>query len=387
MESRAALLSAVGSSSAITKALGACLAFTYLVGALSPASVERLALVPDKVVPRVWTLLTAGLYEWNAGSLLFNLLALYHVGQRLERVWGAREYLRFLVLVDACVCSATFFAMYVLYVATFDNFYLFAQMGGFQGVVAGLLLALRQVAPEQQLPLVGSQLGLRNKHLVGLYLSLCLLLALSSGAEHHHIGLWLFTLFGAHSAWLYLRFFQPVSAACGGSATATAGAQGLCGDPREEFAFASLFPGPCQPAIQRLSAPLYRLFCVPPPLEQTSLAASLHAAAARSALPPGWEAQQPPPEQRLRELGARGLRMLQQRMGSGGVGAIGGGAALPLSTPSPAEAVAEAVKESVGVAGEGGLARVEEGEVGGTALAPRILPRPVSQTSFPVAEP
>ena len=45
------------------------------------------------------------------------------------------------------------------------------------------------------------QLGLRNKHLVGLYLSLCLLLALSSGAEHHHIGLWLFTLFGAHSAW------------------------------------------------------------------------------------------------------------------------------------------------------------------------------------------
>ena len=80
----------VQSSTLITKVLGATLVLTYCAGALVPSSVESLALVPDKVVPRVWTLASAGFYEWNAWSLLLNLTVLFTVGQRLERVWGAR---------------------------------------------------------------------------------------------------------------------------------------------------------------------------------------------------------------------------------------------------------------------------------------------------------
>jgi hypothetical protein len=207
--------------------------------------------------------------------------------------------------------------MYLLYVFTFDQFYLFAQFGGFQGVVAGLLLALRQVAPDGELPsTLLRATGLRNKHLVGLYLGAAGLCAASSGAEHHHIGLYLFAAYGAHASWVYLRFFQPVAAAVG----AGPGRDALCGDPREEFSFAALWPPPCQPLVARVTAPLYRIFCVPPSADALAAAAAAHEAAARAAAP----AEGRPSSAalgRLEELGARGLRLLQQRMASFGSGA------------------------------------------------------------------
>lgn len=72
------------------QALGFVLCATYLGNVLFPSSVERLALVPDKVVPRCWTLFTSSFYEWNGMALCFNLAAQFFIGQRLERVWGAQ---------------------------------------------------------------------------------------------------------------------------------------------------------------------------------------------------------------------------------------------------------------------------------------------------------
>ena len=39
-------------------------------------------------------------------------------------------------------------SMYTLYVITRDNFYLYAKFGGFHGVIAGLLVAVKQVGQE-----------------------------------------------------------------------------------------------------------------------------------------------------------------------------------------------------------------------------------------------
>ena len=33
-------------------------------------------------------------------------------------------------------------------------------------------------------------------------------LSLANGAKHHHIGLWLFVVYGAYVGWVYLRHFQ-----------------------------------------------------------------------------------------------------------------------------------------------------------------------------------
>lgn len=89
------------------------------------------------------------------------------------------------------------------------------------------------------LPIIRSLgLGLRNKNLTQIYVAVTLVICLASGALHHHIGLYLFVLFGTLWAWVYLRFFKVFGTTPGG---AGGGAQ-LRGDPREEFSFASLFP-------------------------------------------------------------------------------------------------------------------------------------------------
>jgi hypothetical protein len=245
------------------------LVLTYVYAVIFPGgAADALALTPDKVVPRLWSLGTAGFYEWNAVSLALHTGVVFTLGQRVERVWGAKEYIRFVCLVNTGVGCATFCSMFLLYVATADQYYLFTTFGGFQGVTAGLLVAYRQVAPEEAVAshlhagLGGPLTGLRAKHLLHAYVALCGALAALSGAEHHHVGLFLFVLYGAHVSWLYLRFFQPVASAAGATGVGTASA-GMAGDPRPEFSFAALWPTPLQPCIENVcSAPCFALCCM-----------------------------------------------------------------------------------------------------------------------------
>jgi hypothetical protein len=114
--------------------LCATLLCSYLASTLAPATVDLMALVPDKcgcaclraraclrrarirhlrcrkpsddtrslrthadadvlprrTVPRVWNVFTAGYFETNAFAACFNCAALLFLGRRIEPVWGAR---------------------------------------------------------------------------------------------------------------------------------------------------------------------------------------------------------------------------------------------------------------------------------------------------------
>ena len=270
---------------------------------------------------------------------------------------------------------------YVLYLATRDQYYLFARFGGFQGVTAGLLVALRQTsadepfAPDLLPPLAA--LGLRHRHLSGAFVTATAVLTLFNGAMHHHIGLCSFVLFGSYYAWVYLRFFQPVAVACGaraaaGGDTSADGAATLRGDPREEFSFASLFPTPLQPAISRLAAPAYACCCAPtakgggaahaprraaaaasssagsPPRQRSPPMARPEAAAAQQGTPGGDAARQ-------RELAARGMRLLEARLSTAGGGptpprparAAAADAAAAAAAAAPQPAAAQHADEAV----------------------------------------
>ena len=98
--------------------------------------------------------------------MLFDCAALLFLGARVEPVWGVRAYVHFMSIVNLAVGLSTFVTMYVLYMVTRDQFYLFANFGGFHGIVAGLLVALRQLSPEDDVEIAPLRcLGLRNKHL------------------------------------------------------------------------------------------------------------------------------------------------------------------------------------------------------------------------------
>lgn len=88
--------------------------------------------------------MTAGFFELHLPPLVLNVASLLWLGRRLEPVWGHAELLRFCLLVNGLVGLATFCSLYGAYLITRDTFYLFARVGGFQGVIAGLLVALRQ---------------------------------------------------------------------------------------------------------------------------------------------------------------------------------------------------------------------------------------------------
>ena len=244
----------------------------------------------------------------------------------------------------------------MLYLATRDQYYLFARFGGFQGVTAGLLVALRQTSADEPFaPDLLPSLGLRHRHLSGAFVTATAVLTLFNGAMHHHIGLMSFVLFGSYYAWVYLRFFQPVSVACGaraaaGGDTSADGAATLRGDPREEFSFASLFPTPLQPAISRLAAPAYACCCAPTAKAGAPAHAPRRAAAAAGASSVGGSPprQRSPPTSRpeaaaqgtpggdaarQRELAARGMRLLEARLSTAGGGP---------TPPRPARAAAAA---------------------------------------------
>ena len=375
---------------AFTQAIGCTLMGTYLCGLLLPRASDELALQPDKVVPRLWTLVTCvlssriacavprrskptlqlfllgverpGAAHQPSGSVLHRAetgtsmgcrgmhctpLTNTHTRSPISHTPHVQEFLRFILLVSLSVGTGTFVVMYFLYVLTRDQFYLFARFGGFHGVVAGLLVALRQMAgDEAPLDWMAASLyvrGLRNKHLAPLYVVGTLLLALLNGARHHHVGLYLFVLFGAYSAWLYLRFWQDVSAASGGGCGggASSGQPRLRGDPRPEFSFAACFPEPCHPLITRLlAAPCHRCCCAGEPSYAGGAAwlDAVHAAERGQG--------------RQREQQERGRRLLDQRLlHPPSTGALSTGAAVELATPAQVgeeerEPVAEGVKDS-----------------------------------------
>ena len=183
----------IQTSTPTTKAIAYVLVVSYLVNLVLPFSATYLALVPEKTIPCVWNVFTSGFYEMNVFGLAVDAVGVMYLGRLLEPIWGTREFVNFVVVVQTCVGVAAFVTMYILYVATASQFYLFAKFSGFHGVLAALTVALRQQLPEERVPLpapLGALLKMRNKHLPGAYCVATAALSIASGAKHHHVGLW-----------------------------------------------------------------------------------------------------------------------------------------------------------------------------------------------------
>ena len=256
-----------------TKAIATVLVASYLLFLVMPWTSTYLALVPEKTVPCVWNVLTSGFYEMNLVGTAIDVLGVLYLGRTLEPIWGAGELMHFVLVVQTSVGIASFVSMYLAYVLSSDQFYLFATFSGFHGVLAGLLVAVRQQLPDERVP-VPAQIArltpneLRNRHLPGLYCAGVLAFCVLSGAKHHHVGLFLFSLYGAYASWAYLRWFQlhPARTAVG-TGVARQMIKGAetdrWGDDRHDFDFAEQFPSTMRPACRTATDPLHAIFCDP----------------------------------------------------------------------------------------------------------------------------
>ncbi|KAL7417415.1 eukaryotic integral membrane protein-domain-containing protein [Mrakia frigida] len=220
-------------------------------GLFSPAPRQDypwLFLVPGKVFYYPWTLLIAGFAEGNLIEFAISALALPLCARYLERVWGARELLKFVVVV---IVSSNIIAVGLSWILFFvfgkaDVFLYGSTIHGLSALQTGFLVAFTQLIPEHQVQLFGGVIKARVKRLPGIYLLVSNVLTILIAQNPYII-----IQFGFFTGWVYLRFVK-IQEGAGGE---------FRGDRSETFAFTSWFPPIAHKPIGALGNAVFNL-CV-----------------------------------------------------------------------------------------------------------------------------
>ncbi|KAK8987139.1 hypothetical protein V6N11_055452 [Hibiscus sabdariffa] len=210
----------------LCKGLAVILVGGHVVVQLLPISVTYLALIPARTIPFGWNLITAGYIEQSVHGVVVSTLGLLFMGKLLEPIWGSKEFLKFIFIINFLTSEK----------------YLYMPLSGFHGVLAGFLVGIKQILPDQELNL----LKIKVKWLP----SLMLLLSIAISFFTPESATYLPTLiFGTYIGWIYLRFMQrkPESK--------------LRGDPSEDFAFSTFFPEFLRPIVDPIASIFHRMLC------------------------------------------------------------------------------------------------------------------------------
>lgn len=165
----------------------------YLLTLANPLIVHMFKLVPGLVVVRPWTLLTYMFLHAGIGHLLFNMLALFFFGPRLEIELGTR---RFLILYGISGLVGALLSFFLVP---------YASVVGASGAIYGVLMGFAYYWPKEKLYVWGV-LPVEARWMV---VGMTLLSVFggfgdsSSGVAHFaHLG-------GFLGGYLYLRWISP----------------------------------------------------------------------------------------------------------------------------------------------------------------------------------
>ncbi|KAE8670687.1 hypothetical protein F3Y22_tig00112114pilonHSYRG00157 [Hibiscus syriacus] len=102
----------------LCKGLAVILVGEHNLVQLLPVSVTYLALIPARTIPFGWNLITAG---------YIDTLGLLFMGKLLEPVWGSKEFLKFIFIINFLTSVCVFVTAIVLYYVTMEEKYLYLQ--------------------------------------------------------------------------------------------------------------------------------------------------------------------------------------------------------------------------------------------------------------------
>eukprot|EP01006_Ploeotia_vitrea_P009639 TRINITY_DN23352_c0_g1_i1.p1 TRINITY_DN23352_c0_g1~~TRINITY_DN23352_c0_g1_i1.p1 ORF type:complete len:333 (-),score=29.85 TRINITY_DN23352_c0_g1_i1:54-1052(-) len=222
--------------------------------------IDLFSLIPTQTFHfLIWNLFTYSLFETSVLSVLFNCLTILLIGRHLEPVWGAKEFVRFIVI---CTVST---GLLVLSIATFlsffnENFWT-DYYCGFIGVIAAFSVALKQLNPDYEV--VFWVVPVRYKYFPMVMASVSVAADVLftrprvAYLDEEGEGLVLrrmrasstpLVLVGILIGWIYLRYFQLYL---------STSQDGCLGDSSDSMAFHTLFPEIVQPYVKRLSGRIY----------------------------------------------------------------------------------------------------------------------------------
>ncbi|KAJ9159950.1 hypothetical protein P3X46_025399 [Hevea brasiliensis] len=273
----------------LCKGLAVVLVAGHIVVQILPPAVSYLALIPAKTIPFAWNLITAGYIEQSIYGVVVSTLFLLIMGKLLEPVWGSKEFLKFIFIVNCLTYVCVFITTIALYYIMRQENYLYMPISGFQGILSGFLVGMKQIIPDQELPLF----TIKAKWLP----SIALLLAIAVSFFTPDSTAYLPTIiFGTYTSWIYLRYLQRKPEAK------------LRGDPNDDFAFSTFFPEFLRPVIDPIASIFHRMLC-----GRSDTSTEAHGYTLGGAPLPGSD---PIEASRRRERGARALeeRLAAERL-------------------------------------------------------------------------
>ncbi|KAG2540615.1 rhomboid-like protein 19 [Panicum virgatum] len=228
----------------LCKGLAVILFLAHILVQLFPSAAGYLALIPARTIPFAWNLVTAGYVEQTVPGVIVSIVGLLLFGKVLEPLWGAKELLKFIFIVNLLTSACVFVTTIVLYYITQEESYLYTPLSGFYGVLSGLLVGIKQILPDQELNLFVLKISAKWVPSMVAFVSVVVSFFLKESMAYLPT-----ILLGIYVSWIYLRYFQKRLEV------------GLRGDPSDEFSFSSFFPGFLRPILDPIASIFHKLFC------------------------------------------------------------------------------------------------------------------------------
>ncbi|XP_038989023.1 rhomboid-like protein 19 [Phoenix dactylifera] len=175
-------------------------------------------------------------------SSIFGLLVF---GKFLEPIWTSREFLKFIIFVNTTTLIGVYVTAVAFYHITRRETFLYVPLSGFHGVLPGFLVAVKQIAPEQDIEVLG-WFDIRAEWLPSLFILMSVTISIVTSDAMRYSP---FVLCGTYWGWLYLRYIQRIPES------------NITGTPGDEFALSTFFPGFIRPVIDVFTSSLDKLLC------------------------------------------------------------------------------------------------------------------------------
>ncbi|XP_015877153.3 rhomboid-like protein 19 [Ziziphus jujuba] len=226
----------------LCKGLAVVLVGGHIVVQVLPQAVDYLALIPARTIPFGWNLITAGYIEQSVYGVVASTLGLLFLGKLLEPIWGSKEFLKFIFVVNFLTSVCVFITAIALYYVTRQENYLYMPLSGFHGILSGFLVGIKQIIPDQELPLI----KIKAKWLPSLSVLLSIAISFFTAESATYLPT---IIFGTYMGWIYLRYWQRKQETK------------LKGDPSDDFAFSTFFPEFLRPIIDPIATIFHRMLC------------------------------------------------------------------------------------------------------------------------------
>ncbi|XP_061347081.1 rhomboid-like protein 19 [Gastrolobium bilobum] len=241
-QSQGTRLLSVSGFTRLCKGLSLVLVSAHIVLHFFPFVITYLALIPARTIPFVWNLITAGYIEQSVYGVVVSTIGLLFIGKLLEPVWGPKEFLKFIFVVNFLTSVCIFTTAIALYYITRQETYLYLPLSGFHGVISGFLVGIKQIIPDQELPF----LKIKMKWLPSITLLCSIAMSFWTVEATSYLPT---IIFGTYTSWIYLRYWQRKPETK------------LKGDPSEDFAFSTFFPELLRPVIDPIASIFHRMLC------------------------------------------------------------------------------------------------------------------------------